>query len=74
PYGVEKPTGVFFDKQDVSSVIQAIEKFETVSDTIEPTACRENSVRFSSERFQNEFSNYLNNRWDDFLDRKRIQY
>ncbi|VFZ37253.1 glycosyltransferase family 4 protein [Klebsiella pneumoniae] len=74
PYGVEKPTGVFFDKQDISSVIQAIEKFETVSDTIEPTACRENSVRFSSERFQNEFSNYLNNRWDDFLDRKRIQY
>ncbi|WP_131024751.1 glycosyltransferase, partial [Klebsiella variicola] len=47
PYGVEKPTGVFFDKQDVSSVIQAIEKFETVSDTIEPTACRENLTEFS---------------------------
>lgn len=74
PYGVEKPTGLFFDKQEVSSVIQAVERFELISDTIEPSICRENSVRFSSERFQKEFSDYVNIRWDDFLNRKKINY
>lgn len=74
PYGVEKPTGLFFDKQDVNSVIQAVENFELISDKIEPSMCRDNAVRFSSERFQKEFSNYVNVRWDDFLNRKKINY
>ncbi|HDY5024508.1 TPA: glycosyltransferase family 4 protein, partial [Klebsiella pneumoniae] len=32
PYGVDKPTGLFFDKQEVTSLINAVSEFDSKSD------------------------------------------
>lgn len=74
PYGVDKPTGVFFDEQSVPSLVKAINFFDTVSDKIEPQDCRENAMRFSVEIFKNNLSKYVEDKWTEFNLSKRIQY
>jgi glycosyltransferase involved in cell wall biosynthesis len=53
------PTGVFFEEQTVSSLIASIQQFEKNKAGITPHACRLNAMRFSTERFQAEFSQYV---------------
>ncbi|MEL5449053.1 glycosyltransferase family 4 protein [Serratia bockelmannii] len=60
------PTGVFFDKQDVSAVVEAVKTFESSASLFEPQSCRNNAIRFSDERFRNEISNYINDKWEFF--------
>ena len=43
-------TGVFFEEQTVASMIDAVERFETMS--FSPLACRANAERFSQEVFR----------------------
>ncbi|EPY5153712.1 TPA: glycosyltransferase family 4 protein [Klebsiella variicola] len=74
PYGVNKPTGVFFDEQSVPSLVKAINFFDTVSDKIEPQDCRENALRFSVEIFKNNLSKYVEDKWIEFNLSKRIEY
>lgn len=52
----EKPTGVFFYEQNIKSLTDAVNKFEREGSIISPRDCRENALRFSSERFREEFS------------------
>ncbi len=54
-----EPTGVFFESQTVDAIVDAVLRFEKIS--ISPTACRQNAMRFSVERFLKEFSEYVNN-------------
>lgn len=54
------PTGVFFDEQNISSLIQAVKFFENEKENFSPKVCRQNSLRFSSERFRKEISIYVN--------------
>ncbi|MDO7786854.1 glycosyltransferase family 4 protein [Desulforamulus aquiferis] len=49
------PTGVFFHEQTVSELLSALKLFEKNQGRITPEACRENAIRFSSERFRNQF-------------------
>lgn len=63
PIGNSKPTGVFFEKQDIASLIQAVECFESSSAVFEPVNCRSNALRFSDDRFRNEISDYINEKW-----------
>lgn len=74
PYGVENPTGVFFDKQDVKSLIKAIEFFESIYEEIDPQDCRRNAMCFSADIFKKNFSNYIENKWSEFNLEKKIQY
>ncbi|XXD09010.1 glycosyltransferase family 4 protein [Klebsiella sp. R445] len=74
PLGSEKPTGLFFYKQDVTSIINAITTFEAGIEAFMPESCRENAMRFSIERFNNEISLYVKNKWDLFEREKRISY
>lgn len=57
------PTGVFFSEQTPSSVVEAVHLFERVCDRISAEACRENSLRFSPERFQKEFIEFVETSW-----------
>ncbi|MEO0234697.1 MAG: glycosyltransferase [candidate division WOR-3 bacterium] len=50
---IENKTGVFFEKQNVDSLIDAIYRFDRMSFSQED--CRNNSLRFSKERFKKEF-------------------
>jgi len=66
PYGLDKPTGVFFDTQDTSSIIESIQRFESIRSDITPKNCRENALRFSEERFRKQLQEYILGKWDDF--------
>ena len=59
-------TGIFFREQKPSSLIEALEWFERCRDNIEPQACRNNSLRFDRRRFQQEFRQFVQQKWEEF--------
>ena len=64
--GGETPTGVFFMEQTISSLSDAVARFEKNKDNFIPKNCRDNAERFSTERFNIEFSNYVESKWSYF--------
>ncbi|HHL3765606.1 TPA: glycosyltransferase family 4 protein [Klebsiella pneumoniae] len=74
PIGVDMATGIFFHKQDVASIIEAVSSFNSVSEKLEPNNCRKNAVKFSRERFQNEMKIYVEKKWEVFKQSKIIEY
>ena len=52
-------TGLFFSEQTPPSVIDAIYRFESIQDRLDPAAMRANAERFSSARFQAEFKRFV---------------
>ncbi|AJF75345.1 glycosyl transferase family 1 [Raoultella ornithinolytica] len=74
PLSVDRPTGILFDTQDVKSIIESVEKFEQVRDTISHIDCRDHALKFSTERFNSEISNYVSAKYQHFLERKKIIY
>ncbi|HGP0979264.1 TPA: glycosyltransferase family 4 protein [Klebsiella aerogenes] len=74
PFGVDNPTGILFDKQDIASIIDAVQKFETMQDQILPNDCRAHALKFSTERFNQEISEYVNSKYFEFVDNKKIIY
>lgn len=59
----QNPTGVFFNQQNISSVIDAVEFFEQKQDFYLPQNCRDNALRFSNQRFELELENYVTEKW-----------
>ena len=53
------PTGVFFDEQSERSIIDAVSRFEAANPKISADDCRENAMRFSTERFREEFVHFV---------------
>ncbi|MCP6324342.1 glycosyltransferase family 4 protein, partial [Klebsiella pneumoniae] len=72
--GVSNPTGVFFYNQTVTDIISAVETFEQKIDSFLPVKCRDNTLRFSSERFQLEIKKYIDSKWLIFNESKKIIY
>lgn len=60
-----KPTGLFFKEQIPVSIVQAVQNYEEVSHLISVDDCRENSLRFSPERFRDEFKSFVENQLND---------
>ena len=58
--------GVFFPAQTVEALVEAIGAFESQQDAFTPEACRNNALRFSEQRFRDEFSTYLERRKQEF--------
>lgn len=54
------PSGVFFNEQTPESICDAVNLFVTQEDCITPDNCRLNAERFSSARFRQRFSDYVN--------------
>lgn len=74
PYGQQKPTGVFFKKQDIQSIIDSVNEFEEIQSLILPDDCRNNALRFSTLRFSNEIESYVSNKWAEFEISKKVNY
>ncbi|MFP1741664.1 glycosyltransferase family 4 protein [Lonsdalea quercina] len=74
PLGVDKPTGLFFEQQTAASLCQAVNDFEQLDGKLLAEDCRENALRFSVNRFQLEFDNYVKNKWELFDESKKIIY
>lgn len=70
PEGNQNPTGVFFDKQEPGSIIESVNKFESMQDLFEPTECRRNAEIFSEERFRTEINTYIRDKWTKFNETK----
>ncbi|GIP44132.1 glycosyl transferase [Paenibacillus sp. J45TS6] len=49
-------TGLFFYEQTTESLIDAVERFESIMNGILPQNCREHALKFSNERFREEFN------------------
>lgn len=60
-----KPTGTFFNKQDVYSIVESIDLFEKNQNLYLPENCRENALRFSDSRFRDEIDIYVKNKWEN---------
>ena len=59
-------TGIFFSEQSAASIVAAVERFEATLETFTPQACRENAQRFGPERFQTEFTAFVEASWARF--------
>jgi glycosyltransferase involved in cell wall biosynthesis len=46
------PTGVLFDEQTLTAIVEAVERFEGMASAISPEACRANAMRFSAGMFR----------------------
>jgi glycosyltransferase involved in cell wall biosynthesis len=57
------PTGVFFEQQSVEAICAAVQRFEDHQSMISPENCRENAIRFSPERFREEFAHHVEQEW-----------
>jgi len=55
PVGEAHPTGVYFGRQTVVSMLDAIDRFERQHEQITPAACRANAERFSAAVFRRAF-------------------
>lgn len=64
-----EPTGLFFNEQTPDAVIDAVNQFELIRPQITPKACRDNALRFSQERFRDEFKRYVDQQWRAFKER-----
>ncbi|EFA6908717.1 TPA: glycosyltransferase family 4 protein [Escherichia coli] len=74
PLGVNMPTGMFFEQQNISSLISAVNLFTENQELFEPANCRANALKFSVERFKNEMNNYVSQKWKDFQKFKAVTY
>ncbi|MFC4769943.1 glycosyltransferase family 4 protein [Effusibacillus consociatus] len=70
----DNPTGVFFNEQTWSSLVDAVKLFDRDGGGIIPQDCRDNSLRFSTERFQQEFRRYVGEQVALFTDKQRVYY
>lgn len=60
----ENLTGVFFAKQEVSSLIAAVHEFEKIK--ISDENCIRNAAKFSEEEFCAKFSHFVMEKWKEF--------
>ncbi|HCI9486197.1 MULTISPECIES: glycosyltransferase family 4 protein [Raoultella] len=72
-FGKNNPTGLFFNKQSTLEIMNAVNKFEAISDKISPLDCCNNAKRFSIEVFQSNIEQYISNKWADFKDNKSLK-
>lgn len=54
------PSGVLFDRQSAETITDAVKHFETNCDRIKPESCRNNTFRFSVDRFRREIEEAFN--------------
>ena len=66
---VDGESGYLFPEQTEQSIISAVNKFEQQPLT-DHTAIRQNALRFSDERFNREFSDFVSNKMKEFYKNK----
>ena len=63
---IENKTGMFFNKQNIESLIEVINKFEEIEDKFDSNIIRKNAEKFSKERFKKEFKNFVEEKTKEF--------
>ncbi|MBU1017713.1 glycosyltransferase [Patescibacteria group bacterium] len=65
----EGVTGVFFKEQTIESLAEAIERFEKMA--FDPKTIRTNAKEFDTEKFKQKIKNYIDEKWEIFLNLKK---
>jgi glycosyltransferase involved in cell wall biosynthesis len=63
------PTGLFYTEQSAEAITAAVRRFEAVAPRVTAQACRDNAMRFSAQRFREEFGTFVSARLDEFASR-----
>ncbi len=70
---VNHKTGLFFPEQTTESLMEIVREFESGGVSFDAEIIRQNAERFSPERFQQQFSRFVDQKWAEFR-RKRDPY
>ncbi|WP_029522921.1 glycosyltransferase family 4 protein [Persephonella sp. KM09-Lau-8] len=65
---IENETGIFFYKQAVDNLVDAIKNFEKLEDNFDFKEIRRNAERFSKKRFKEEFKSFVEKKAKIFFD------
>ncbi len=69
---IDGETGLFFERQDVDAIAEAVHRFEKESHHFDPNRIRNNAMQFSIEAFREKFmaciNGFLNNRHESIID------
>ena len=65
---IEGETGLFFDKLEVRNLIEAVQLFEKKE--FSPIVCCEHAEKYSVERFQHEYMNFVTEKWERFRENR----
>lgn len=63
---VENETGLFFYKQNHLDIIDTIKTFLKTEDKFDPVKIRENAKKFPRSRFEREFKEFVDKKWEEF--------
>jgi glycosyltransferase involved in cell wall biosynthesis len=66
----DTPTGVFFESQSAAALSNAVTLFEREFSRFSPASIRNNALRFSIERFRNEFAAFVEAQWEAFREQQ----
>jgi len=70
---VEGKTGIFFEYQNVNSLIAAVNKFREFEKTYNPEKSVERSKKFSAERYKREWEEFIKKSLREFKSNDRIK-
>lgn len=74
PLGCESPTGLFFNEQSISSLCDAVVYFEQNLAVFKHEFCRRNAEFFSANRFDDELTKFIEEKWILFQKNKTMSY
>jgi glycosyltransferase involved in cell wall biosynthesis len=61
---IDGVTGLHFHEQSAAAIAAAVREFETLTIGFDPQRVRANALRFSTERFREEFTRYVRQQWE----------
>lgn len=70
---VSEATGLFFKEQTPEAIINSVKRFEEIENFISPDDCRENALRFSPERFREEFRKFVEKKLNKKIVREKVE-
>ncbi|WEZ07906.1 glycosyltransferase family 4 protein [Priestia flexa] len=70
---VSEATGLFFKEQTPEAIINSVKRFEEIENFISPDDCRENALRFSPERFREEFREFVEKKLNKKIVREKVE-
>ncbi|WP_027351863.1 glycosyltransferase family 4 protein [Halotalea alkalilenta] len=63
---VDGETGIHFHEQSCAGIVAAVERFEREGVKRSPALIRSHAERFSRQRFDERFKNFVDERWSEF--------
>lgn len=61
---IDGVTGLHFAEQTTAAICDAVDRFETIETSFDPTKIRAHAQRFSTQRFRREFKDFVDNAWE----------